>query len=168
MVEFALVAPLFFAIVFGGIEMGLMFRTYLAMENLSRSASRIASIERETVDADGQVLDRVAVLTAPLQGEIESIIIFKADTLDSDVPTACLSASVSNVCNHYDIENAAGGISAVAASAMTSPQTAWAPSSRSAGDNIGIHIEFTYDFATGFFDTLDMSSSTVEVIEQDF
>ena len=46
MVEFALVAPMFFFIVFGGIELGLMFRSYLALENLSRSAARIVSIER--------------------------------------------------------------------------------------------------------------------------
>ena len=36
-----------------------------------------------------------------------------------------------------------------------------------AGENIGIHIELDYEFATGFFSTLSLATTTVEVIEQD-
>ena len=46
MVEFALISPLFFLLLFGGIEMGLMFRGNLAVEDMTRSASRVASIQR--------------------------------------------------------------------------------------------------------------------------
>ena len=62
MVEFALIAPVFFAVVFGGIEIGLMFRSYLALEDLSRSSARVASIQRDSPDADEAILTRLSLI----------------------------------------------------------------------------------------------------------
>lgn len=165
LVEFALVAPLFFAIVFGGIEIGLMFRTYLAIENLSRSAARIASIERAEPDADQQILDQVARLTAPLQGDVQRVVIFTAPTLDAEVPAACAGPSASSqsgICQVYTITDGD-----VASRAAGPEEPGWRSINRMAGENIGIHIELDYEFATGFFSTLSLATTTVEVIEQD-
>ena len=161
MVEFALVAPLFFMVVFGGIEIGLMFRSYLAVENISRSGARIASIQRDSPDADDAILDRIENQVAPLQGDVTQIVIFKADALDDDVPTNCLTSSQSGSCNSYAVPD--GDV------ALANPGTlGWDPTTRRAGDNIGIHIVFEYRYATGFFNTLTLSTTTVEVIESDF
>ena len=43
-VEFALVAPLFFFIIFAAIEMGFMFRAHLSVEDMTRNAARVASL----------------------------------------------------------------------------------------------------------------------------
>ena len=52
-------------------------------------------------------------------------------------------------------------------SAQTTPQTALTPASRQSPNNVGIYIEFDYTYATGFFDTLTLSSTSVEAIERD-
>ena len=56
-VEFALVSPLFFLILFGGIELGLMFRGNLSVEDMTRNAARVASIVRDDPEAD-RFIDR--------------------------------------------------------------------------------------------------------------
>ncbi len=163
MVEFALVAPLFFLVVFGGIEIGLMFRSYLALENITRSSARIASIERNNDTADDNILARIENQVGPLQGDVTSVVIFRASSLDADVPDPCRTASRSglNTCNFYDIETHGFTPAALAS-------VGWPEASRVGGENIGIYIEFKYTYATGFFDTLTLSSTTIEVIEQDF
>lgn len=163
MVEFALVAPLFFAIIFGGIEVGLMFRSYLAVENLSRSAARIASIERNNATADDLILTRIDNLTAGIQGDVTRVVIFKADTLNAVVPPACANGNPLAGCNVYTVTD--GNVAGVIGSGGGS---GFAPASRVPGqDNVGIYVEFEYQFATGFFDTMTLSTTTVEVIEQD-
>ena len=176
MVEFALVAPMFFFIVFGGIELGLMFRSYLALENLSRSAARIVSIERDNPDADQAIIDRISQQVDPLQGEVQSITIFHTDSLDGEVPPACTSTgSFGNSCNTYVFDTPGDFTSLRSNGALgypSQPTAAAGPNpahpGRVAGDNVGIHIVFEYTYATGFFDTLTLSTTTVEVIEQDF
>lgn len=165
MVEFALVAPLFFLIVFAGIEVGLMFRSYLAIENTSRSVARIASIERSNPMTDQLILERVATLTGPLQGEVTNVVIYNAATLDTPVPDDCIDNGVgafnsTPTCNSYAITD--GNVAAAAAGPA---ETGWPPDMRAAGDNVGIYIELEYEFVTGFFTTINLSSSTVEVIE---
>lgn len=162
-VEFALIAPLFFAVVFGGIEIGLMFRSYLALEDMSRSSARIASIERDDPDADGAILSRIALRADSLQGEVTRIVIFKADTLDEEVPSDCLTASRSGICNSYAVTN--GDVASIANGGVY--ENGWDGPDRSAFDNVGIYIEYEYQYATGFFDTLTLSTTTVEVIELD-
>lgn len=162
LVEFALVAPLFFAVVFGGIEMGLMFRSYLALENVTRATARVASIQRDAPTADNVILDQIAQRAAPLQGDVTKIVIFNAESLDGEVPQFCLAGSVSNVCNSYEITD--GDVATVAAG---STESGWDGPQRASFDNIGIYIEYDYQFATGFFDSLTLSSTTVEVIELD-
>lgn len=169
MVEFALIAPLFFAVVFGGIEIGLMFRSYLALENVTRSTARIASVERDAPDADTAILEFIADRVAPLQGDVTKIVIFNAATLDEGVPSSCIDdeagpgASRSGLCQSYTITD--GNVAAVAAGAA---ESGWPAADRDSLENIGIYIEYDYQFATGFFDTLTLSSTTIEVIELDF
>jgi Flp pilus assembly protein TadG len=81
--EFALVAPLFFLVVFGGIEIGLMFRSHLAIQDMSRGAARVASIERDSADADREILQGIVSGSRALNGEVTKVIIFHATTLDA-------------------------------------------------------------------------------------
>lgn len=160
MVEFAIIAPLFFLVVFGGIEVGLMFRSYLALEDVTRTAGRVASIERNNVDADTAILASLENSTSLLQGEVQSVVIFRARSLDAELPAGCDAGSVPGVCNHYTVASSDF-------STATSTGDLWPSTSRTEDDNIGIHIEFDYRYATGFLDELTLSSTTVQAIEQD-
>lgn len=164
--EFALVAPLFLLVVFGGIEIGLMFRSHLAIQDMSRSAARVASIQRDNADADREILKRVVNGSATLNGEVTKVIIFHAPTLDATLPPSCIDgsdnpASQAGLCNAYGAEfvDVAAGTAAVE-SGLTSAQ-------RSQWQNLGIYIEYDYQYVTGFFDSITLSASTVEVVELD-
>ena len=166
MVEFALIAPLFFLILFGGIEMGLMFRSHLAVEDMSRNAARVASIQRDDPDADIAILSVIDQLTVGLQGEVDKVIIFHAPTLDDGLPPSCIDAngesiSIANLCNSY------GGNFREVISGAVGQETGLTAAERQQWMNLGIYIEYTHPFATGFFDTIELSAEAVEVVELD-
>ena len=172
LLEFALIAPLFFLVVFGGIEIGYMFRSNLALEDAARSASRVASVQRSSADADLAIIEHIHDRSASLNGDIARIVIFQPATLNAEVPAGCsgpaAASSQSDDCNVYDVTN--GDVQMLI--------DGWGPMSTETGfplnerlgtgqTNIGVHIEYEYQYVTGFFDTLTLSSTSVEVIELD-
>ena len=56
-VESALALPLFLLLIFGTMEFGLAFRTYLTLTNTTRDAARFAATLGRDADADYQVLN---------------------------------------------------------------------------------------------------------------
>ena len=166
LVEFALVAPLFFTVVFGGIEFGLMARTQLTIQDVARSAARVASIERTTPDADRAILESIQNRAGALNGSIERVVIFAPDTLVEDVPMGCtgeLAASDDDVCTVYEDTDIAG----IVDGSQSLPTVGFLASDRGQLSNVGVYIEFEYRFVTGFFDTRIMRATSVEVVELD-
>ena len=164
--EFALIAPFFFLVVFGGIEIGLMFRSHLALQDMSRSAARIASVERDAVDADIAILRQINARGSAINGDITKVVIFAADTLNSEISNDCKTATSSRAgqCNVYDISTTSDLQVIVDNNSYESGLT---PAQRDAWDNIGIYIEYDYEYVTGFFDSITLSTTSVEVIELD-
>lgn len=167
MVEFALISPLFFFLLFAGIEMGLMFRSHLAIEDISRNAARVASIKRNDVDADQAILQVVADKAGRLSGDVKKVIIFSAPTLDSDLPVGCIGVADTpqtqpNTCNAYgeNYDDVPGDATLIEAGGLTAAE-------RSQWQNLGIYIEYEHQYVTGFFDTITLRSTTVEVVELD-
>ncbi|NNC78949.1 MAG: pilus assembly protein [Acidimicrobiales bacterium] len=167
--EFALISPIFFAIIFGGIEMTLMFQSNLAIQDVSRSAARVASIARDDANADQLILQEIDARSGTVNGDIAMVIIYAADTLDSPVPSQCFNASgiaqtSPGNCNAYNAE----WVDVAAGSApVVTPGTGITDAQRKQWQNIGIYIEYDYTFVTGFIDTTTLSATTVEVIELD-
>jgi hypothetical protein len=152
--------------VFGGIEIGLMFRSHLAIQDMSRSAARVASIQRDNTDADREILLRVVNGAVNLDGEVTKVIIFHALALDATLPPSCIDgadnpSSQAGLCNAYGAEyiDVAAGASAVETGLTSAQRTQW--------ENLGIYIEYDYQYVTGFFDSITLSASTVEVVELD-
>jgi len=56
MTEAALISPLFFALLFGVIEMGILFRDHLTITNATRDGARTAAASGSDVDADWRIL----------------------------------------------------------------------------------------------------------------
>lgn len=181
-VEFALVAPLFFFIVFGGIELGLLARSSLSLEDVTRRSARIASIERNRPNADAEILTSVQNRIDSLNGELIRVVIFKADSLATDfedLPSGCAltdptmptSDDVASECTAYT----ASEVAAIAADPTSPAATAisnagFTPAERINGSqviNIGVHVEYRYQFVTGFFDTTILTSTSIEVVEAD-
>ena len=170
LVEFALVAPLFFFVVFGGIEFGLMFRSYLSLQDVSRNAARVAAVERNDANADLAILQTVQNRLDLLNGDLVRVIIFEADTLASefgDLSTQCTDpnnpTSQDNECTVYS----AMRVEEALAPGGTSLTNGFRPDQRTESTNIGVYIEYEYQYVTGFFDTRTLTATTVQVVELD-
>ena len=157
-VESALALPLFLLLIFGTMEFGLAFRTYLTLSNSTRDAARFASTLGKDADADFQIINEaVANLTGFKAGTIQKIIIFKAtgptSTTASGALAACRTGSVTGLCNTY----LGGSISTNSANYgcnYTSPDRFWCPTSRKVAvadppDYIGVYIEVRHTGLTG-------------------
>ena len=168
LVEFALVAPLFFFVVFGGIEFGLMFRSYLSLQDVSRNAARVAAVERNDPDADLRILQTVQNRLDLLNGELVRVVVFNAPTLATefeDLPTACTSANPTDLDGNCTVYEAADVASALASD--TPDTNGFTADQRVESTNVGIYIEYKYQYVTGFFDTRTLSATTVQVVELD-
>ena len=165
--EFALVAPFFFLVVFGGIEIGLMFRSHLALENMSRTAARVASVQRDAPGADQAILENINRQSEILSGDVTKVVIFAAETLDSGLSPDCDLATASRLyeCNVYKIDDGTG-VQGILDDLGSYPAGLTA-TERAEWKNLGIYIEYDYQFATGFFDSITLSTTSVEVIELD-
>ena len=167
--EFALVAPLFFFVMFGGIEVGLMFRSNLTLSDAARNGARVGSIERSSAEADRAIITRIYNQSQNLNGDIKRIVIYKADTMASSVPDDCKTgASKAGVCNVYVTAEGGGGddLKAISEGGGTL-QTGYDSADRLKLTNIGIWIEYEYSYVTGFFDSTTLTAESVEVIELD-
>ena len=167
--EFALVAPFFFAVVFGGIEIGFMFRSHLALEDMSRTAARVASVQRNSPDADKAILESINAQSQGLHGEVKKVVIFSAPTLDSEILDECkdASASLSDRCNVYEVKDrwlGNNGVQGIINNIGTFPVGLDA-AQRSEWSNLGVYIEYEYPYLTGFLDSTTLSTSSVEVVE---
>ena len=166
-VEFALVAPVFFLIIFAGIEMGFMFRSNLSVEDMTRNAARVGSLVRDDPDADRFILEEINQRTRSLNGEILSVVIFSATSLDAEMPAACINAfdvpvDVAGVCNSYGASEIAG-----VADGSLPVRTAFDASTRDQWDVIGITVRYRQNSVTGVIDGMTFNATTVEVIELD-
>ena len=171
LIEAALVAPVFFMILFAIIEFGFMFRNYLTIGAVTSETARTAAIRGNDPDADFQTLQtfRQAFGAWDLQ-DFEVIVIYKADDPDDPVPPNCLIASsAADNCNRYTVADLYknlvdgtttnfGGCTATAPypTPNESLDRFWCPVGRDAAltggvDLIGVYVEGTHQFLTGFF-----------------
>lgn len=157
-VESALALPLFLLLIFGTMEFGLAFRSYLTLSNSTRDAARFAATLGKDADADYQIVQEiVSNIQGMHAGTIQKIIVFKATGPTSSVSSgslaACKTASVFGLCNTYP-----------AASITTDPTKYgcgygsvdwnWCPASRKNAlsdppDYLGVYVEVTHKGITG-------------------
>ena len=147
--EFALIAPLFFLVVFGGIEIGYMFRSHLTLQDTARVAARVASVERASDQADRAIMERIQVRAQDLNGDVERVVIFAADTLDAQVPEECTRPgdASSNIfkCNVYVVPP--GDSLQDVIDSFATNDIGLVAADRQPWDNIGVHIQYDYNLS---------------------
>ena len=166
MTEAAIISPVFFALLFGVIEMGILFRDHLTITNATRDGARTAAASGGDVDADWRILQTINQSAAAAdRGDIQRIVIFKA-TSTSDKPTATCKAgtAVDGVCNVYTVADFARPASDFNCSSNlvdrrfcpsgpispTGPPY-WRDTRMSALGYIGVYVEMRHRYVTGFF-----------------
>ncbi len=174
MTEGAIVAPVFFLLLFGVVEFGVVFRDKLSFEAASQRGARMGAIQGDSLGADQEILEDVVHFLEIGDTVYDvQIVVYKAEGPD-DLPSAdCLAGTPQpGECNVYepgdelDSDNFGCNGSTL--------DDAYCPGSRSTRASeqecIGIHLSGYHPFFTGFFgDGMDFTTKTVARIEpQDF
>lgn len=155
LVEFAIVMPVFFMMLFGIVEMGLAFHNRIAIDDAVQTAGSLGSALGNDVDADIEILDRLAASLGQLSNNGTDIVrfveIYKVN------PDGTPSGSL----NFYEFKYTADplqcdwdpcpqGSAPVNYSGWT-----WSPDSRNVEvgslDVIGVKAYFAHNWITGMF-----------------
>ena len=159
-VESALILPIFFLVIFGTLEFGLAFRTYLTLDNATRDAARFEATLGNAADADFQTVSQVVNDIANMHaGTLQKIIVFKGtgprSTTASGSLSTCRSGSVVGLCNTY-VGSALTMSSTNFGCGAASPDRYWCPANRKVNlsdppDYVGVYVETLHAGVTGAF-----------------
>jgi hypothetical protein len=166
MTEAAIISPVFFALLFGVIEMGILFRDHLTITNATRDGARTAAASGNDIDADWRILQTInQSAAAASRGDIQRIVIFKASST-SDKPTAACKAgtAVDGVCNVYTMADISRPVTDFDCTNLLvdrrfcpfGPISPAGPpyfrdTRMSALGYIGVYIQMRHRYVTGFF-----------------
>lgn len=173
LLETLLVAPLFFMLILGVLEFGLVYRDVLTTSDAVSNGARTGAVigprlTASGVNADFEVIRQVRNSLGSIPVEwVDRIVIFKASGpgaggAAAQVPNACKTGgSVAGVCNVYDPANAFlavdTGNNAFFANCPSGRSCAWRPASRRNGptsaeiDYLGVWIRLDRPYVTGLF-----------------
>jgi Flp pilus assembly protein TadG len=179
MTEAAIVSPLFFALLFGVIEMGILFRDNLTITNATRDGARAAAASGADADADWRILQTIRQSVAAANpNDVVRIVVFAATSTSDRPTTACASGTATDgVCNVYtpaDFTRPASDFNCVG----TAPDRPFCPGGSTSGGVpyrdtrmpslgfVGVYVEMTHHYVTGFFGSaLTMHETSVVRIE---
>jgi Flp pilus assembly protein TadG len=156
MLEFAIVAPLLLLLLFGIVEFGLAWRSYLTVSNSTRAGARVASDMGNDPLADWNALQavRTGLRKAPANA-LQRVIIFDASS--SGVPTAECRAGTprAGVCNVYAPADLNRPSTAFGTCGGTSLDGPWCPASREVrqsmgADYVGVWIEYRHSYISSW------------------
>jgi hypothetical protein len=170
LLEFALALPVFCALLFGSIEMGMLYKSHAAYQEAAQEAVRVGS----TVGASDQdVLDELKLMLASENlNNIQSVTIYDATASGGFAVPISNTAPFDNAHTTYVYSATApasnGGVGAfVCASTLQAPPCTsgsyWDPSKRNTIvgnlDRIGIQIIYRYKSVTGVFQPLTINQT---------
>ena len=150
LVEFAVVAILLFTILFGIIEFGLAFRDWLSVTSATREGARVASAAGNDPDADCAILNAATGPLLAVGGDT-------SDTFRLYIYQATDTGDFSPA-NPFQQYKPADDMTLSPVDCNDSWELvsgSYAPATRGVTfddlDTIGVRIEFTHDWVTGFF-----------------
>jgi len=166
-VEAAIVTPLVLALVFGIIELGFVFKDYVAAGGAVRAGVRIASANPRTSTYATLAASSVARTGGAMNlRDVQQLWVYKVDTV-TDKPIGFTDFANCTVCVKFRWDN--GTKAFVVTSDNWPASTQNACSSRSLGgppDRIGVYVQLKHDSLTGLvFDTMNISESSILTLE---
>ncbi|MCU1369589.1 MAG: hypothetical protein JWO77_783 [Ilumatobacteraceae bacterium] len=174
MVEAAFITPVFFALVLGVAEIGLVMNDYLAEASAVRAGARVASTSGSDIYTDYAILHAIDKDGAALGNDkIQLIVIYKPTTF-GDAPSATCQAgsSVANVCNVYRVSDLDRPETDFGCLSTQNLDRYWCPSNRKttlvgAGtDYVGVWMKIQHPWLTKMFgSTKTLTDSSVIRIE---
>ncbi len=175
LVEFALVVPVFLSLLFGALELGMLYKTRAAFQEAAQQAVRVDAAAGNATSADAQAL---AQLQSTLPDEnltaITTVTIFKATASGVPVtPPASTDYSYS-VAQKAFVCKTANTPSTAPQGQPCNGEPYWDPLTRNtqAGgasplDYIGIKISYDYRSVTGLLPLMHFTQTATAMIEPD-
>jgi len=157
-VEFALSAIVLFALVFGVIEGGLLFR--------ADEAARRGSVASNNPAADYEILRQLLEHSADGGSSIDSIVIYRASSPSANPPTGCIDGTAPVDCNRYEAADLARPESDFGSCGPL--DGGWCPTDRRtdlAGDLLGVWVEGSHKPITGFMKEIALTQKAVLPLE---
>jgi len=170
MVEFALCIPVFVLLLFGTLEVGMLYKTHAAYDQAAQQAVRIAASAGNAGDADAQML---TALQQHLVGEnlnqIISVTVFDATIAGTPVNTTAQTNYVYSPSQHQFVCQGAPTVLPCPPPSPPSAYTYWDPLSRDTKvgelDHIGLRILYHYHSVTGMIPQTNASENANALIE---
>jgi hypothetical protein len=166
--------------IFGILEFGLLFRNNLTTTNASRDGARAASVFGRKSETDFLILQTVKHGASAMGTDaIDFVVVYRLANLGDAMDPDCLTASKVDVCNRYvpaDFDRALDYTNGNPAPHFRCGPVAvdrfWCPADRNSGltdaDLVGVYVQTTHDYVTGFFGSSQtLSDTTVIRIEPD-
>jgi Flp pilus assembly protein TadG len=168
-VEAAIVTPLVMALFFGIIEMGFIFKDYIAVAGSVRAGVRMASANPRTANFAQNAADQVAQTGGAMNfKDVQQLWVYKADTT-SDKPFGLSSFSSCNVCVKFRWDSAAGKFVKVTGGDNWAASTQNACSAGGPGgppDRIGVYLKLKHDaFTKLVFNSVDLTDNSILTFE---
>lgn len=166
--EAAFVTPIFFYLLFGIIDYGLLFRDYLTLGNGTTAGARMAAVQGNANTADWEIIQRVKKeLAAVNTTTITKLVVFKPTAGSGSIPSTCQSAAapgvVPGLCNLYAPSRdwIATDPTLYGCTPPNDRASGYCPSTRKVAvsgangppDYVGIYVEFNHLFLTRLFGT---------------
>jgi Flp pilus assembly protein TadG len=192
LVEAAFIFPILFFMLFGLFDLSLLFRSYLTLGNALRAGARSAAVAGDDIDADYRILLAIKKETGAIAvNSMTRIVIYRATPASvganpAAVPSACLTAAVTtgtplsaSSCNVYApswaLASARTSTDFDCSPTTTDVANGWCPDARFSGltsggtpnngppDWVGVYIEVTHTYVTGFLGRTKLLSDTFVV-----
>ena len=176
-VEAAIVTPMVFALFFGIVEMGFLFKDYLAVAGAVRAGVRIASAHPRVSTFAQDAADGVALTGGAMNfSDIQQLWVYKVSTTaTSDKPFERSDFNDCSVCVQFRWDAPTKKFVTTPNSAHPVLKDNWpantqnACSARGPGgppDRIGVYLQFKHDAFTNFvFKTVTISEASVMMLE---
>lgn len=147
--------PIFLALMYGCIEMGMIFKTRSAYQQAVLEAARVGS---EVGSSDQMALSELqSMLPVENLNNIQSVTIYDA-TISNTLPPV----SATSMYTTYHYNPTTQGFDQVGSASWT---TASRNTKASAPDRLGIQVVYSYNSLTGAFGPITMSQSATALLE---
>jgi hypothetical protein len=152
LIEFSVLLPLLLVIALGAFEYGMLFRDSLTVSTAAREAGRVAASSADYGEADCVILEAAAgALTSIRNGEIDEVRIYRSDASGSIPDLSSSTLRRYRPAMPSDVSTIACSGSEWFAIHLGSN---WDPDDRvndpRNADWIGVQIQYTHSFTTGF------------------
>jgi len=166
-VEAAIVTPVILAMLFGIIELGFLFKDYLAVAGSVRAGVRIASANpRRATFAQVAADDVAATGTAANLGDVKQMWVYKADPA-SDKPIGYTTFADCSICVKFRWDTGTRAFVPISDNWAATSQNACSSSSTGGPpDRIGVYVQLKHDaFTKLVFDTITISEASILTLE---